>query len=107
MDAGGRRRATPARPAVNGHRDCGGPSPRRGRSGRAARDCAAEGWAGLGGEILAAAVWLGWAVRGSADRPATAGCLTDTAGQPVPCQNLHMGVEVVFLAVISLLCGTR
>jgi hypothetical protein len=28
-------------------------------------------------------------------------------GGPVPCQNLHMGVEVVFLAVISLLCGTR
>jgi hypothetical protein len=25
----------------------------------------------------------------------------------VPCQNLHMGAEVVFLAVISLLCGTR
>jgi hypothetical protein len=25
----------------------------------------------------------------------------------VPCQNLHMSAEVVFLAVISLLCGTR
>ena len=25
----------------------------------------------------------------------------------VPCQNLHMGAEVLFLAVISLLCGTR
>jgi hypothetical protein len=46
--------------------------------------------------------------HGSRERGYGAGrALLAVAVPPVPCQNSHTGSELVFSAVIRLLCGTR